>query len=81
MGYDKWVSEKGWFGLLGGQGSSSGPPVSCRVCAACVQRRQPVKHISFKSLPTTTVISFTVSHAEPGVTPIVGGGFCSIGRS
>ena len=46
-GYDKWVSEKGWFGHPWGPASSSGPLVSCRICAACVQRGQPVKHISF----------------------------------
>lgn len=26
-----------------------------------------MKHVVFKSLPKTTVISFTVAHAEPGV--------------
>lgn len=35
-GYDKWVSEKGWFGHPRGLASSSGPLVSCRICAACV---------------------------------------------
>lgn len=49
-GYDKWVSEKGWFVCLEGLASSFGPLGSCRICAACVEEESPVKHISFKPL-------------------------------
>lgn len=40
------------------------PLVSCRICAACVQREQPVKHIKFKTRTKTTVIAFIVSNAK-----------------
>lgn len=68
MGEDKWVSEKGWFGHPRGLASSSGPLVSCRVCAACVQGEQAVKHVSFSPPLRTTIVMFIVSNAKPNVT-------------